>query len=307
MAYEALIAALKGGPTSGNWAHVGRPGKIGGSGPGGGHGAIGIHPGTPRDAVSSAIDVRRANRGKPKLHRHPIESYHNRYYVDMQLDTADLSLLTSTLQMTRFEAINFVGRTFSYKDKETGYFTDIASVEVVTGDDGVRKTKVVGNVRTEDGERIGEFERYIMPDKIVKHEFFTLKKGYQGEGFGSRFYQNAEESYVKAGLKAVRLDANIDVGGYAWARMGFDFAPVEVNYDYAVMEKLSLKYKARYGVDITNPPKTANGIAALTGPDGHRIGKEALMGTYWVGQKSLSPGSTGYKVGQAYYQSKGKK
>lgn len=39
MSYTALLEALKGGPTSGNWGHAGRLGKIGGSAPKSGMGA----------------------------------------------------------------------------------------------------------------------------------------------------------------------------------------------------------------------------------------------------------------------------
>lgn len=52
-ALKARLAALKGGPTSGNFGHEGIPGQVGGSQPGGGHGAIGISRDAPnkREAV----------------------------------------------------------------------------------------------------------------------------------------------------------------------------------------------------------------------------------------------------------------
>lgn len=51
MTLNQLFVALKGGHTSGNFGHEGRPGKLGGSGPGGGFGKIGITsaPGADRN------------------------------------------------------------------------------------------------------------------------------------------------------------------------------------------------------------------------------------------------------------------
>jgi hypothetical protein len=45
------ILILRGGPTSGNWAHSGRPGKKGGSGRGGGFRRIKVKPGASRKKV----------------------------------------------------------------------------------------------------------------------------------------------------------------------------------------------------------------------------------------------------------------
>lgn len=60
MSFQSIIQVLKGGPTSGNFGHSGRPGKWGGSAPGGGHGAVGIKPGSVSDVQSY-----RQSRGNP--------------------------------------------------------------------------------------------------------------------------------------------------------------------------------------------------------------------------------------------------
>lgn len=46
MSFQKIITILKGGPTSGNWGHSGRPGKLGGSNKGGGHRRIGFDSAT---------------------------------------------------------------------------------------------------------------------------------------------------------------------------------------------------------------------------------------------------------------------
>lgn len=62
MSLDALMLKLKGGSTSGNFGHSGRPGKKGGSTPGGGHSAIGI---TNLGEKKRIIDDRRQGKKAP--------------------------------------------------------------------------------------------------------------------------------------------------------------------------------------------------------------------------------------------------
>lgn len=57
------VLILRGGPTSGNWGHSGRPGKKGGSGSGGGFRRIGVKTGASRKQVKRAAK----KKGKPKV------------------------------------------------------------------------------------------------------------------------------------------------------------------------------------------------------------------------------------------------
>jgi hypothetical protein len=45
----------------------------------------------------------------------------------------------------------------------------------------------------------------------------------QGSGFAEKFNQNLYSWYRQSGIRFVDIKANIDVGGYAWARAGYDF------------------------------------------------------------------------------------
>lgn len=68
---------IKGGPTSGNWGHRGRPGARGGSAPGGGHGAVGIKPGHKEHDVTAILARRRKITGRAaKYRRHDPEGKH---------------------------------------------------------------------------------------------------------------------------------------------------------------------------------------------------------------------------------------
>jgi len=55
----------------------------------------------------------------------------------------------------------------------------------------------------------------------VHHDFFRLSEALQGKGLGSKLIDESFKHYDKLGVEEVTLYANLSVGGYAWARMGF--------------------------------------------------------------------------------------
>lgn len=155
----------------------------------------------------------------------------------------------------------------------------------------------------EDNKYVGEIERSFYPkDKVVDNAYFRLNEEARGSGFGTTFYKASEEAYKEMGYEEVAIHANISVGGYAWARMGYDFRSSRVGD--GVKQIYNRAYLKRYGSLPTNEPQKPWEIAAATGPDGYRIGKEALMGSNWYAVKNLDENDEGWKVGQAYYDSK---
>lgn len=57
----------------------------------------------------------------------------------------------------------------------------------------------------------------------VDHSLFKIDKDNQGSGFGAVFFSNSIAHYEEVGAGSVTTQANIDVGGYAWAKAGFMF------------------------------------------------------------------------------------
>jgi GNAT superfamily N-acetyltransferase len=87
-----------------------------------------------------------------------------------------------------------------------------------------------GVVEVPDGDdvkEIGTYKRRFEPDGEgglrVNHEFFSLYNKHQGQGIGSQFLKDSEDYYRDLGVTEITVEANIDVGGFAWARLGFDF------------------------------------------------------------------------------------
>jgi hypothetical protein len=58
----------------------------------------------------------------------------------------------------------------------------------------------------------------------VEHAYFTLTDATQGSGVSSVFLNASKQMYRQMGLDRISIHADISVGGYAWARGGFDFA-----------------------------------------------------------------------------------
>ena len=71
------------------------------------------------------------------------------------------------------------------------------------------------NLDLEDGSEIGELN--------VSHYHFYINSEHRGKGIASDIMENAEKEYEKLGVNEINLTANAHVGGYAWARQGYDF------------------------------------------------------------------------------------
>ena len=74
----------------------------------------------------------------------------------------------------------------------------------------------------EDGGRVGQIERYI-GETHVENSYFTIDKSLQGNGFGTRLTRTLLDWYRDNSVERVTVHANIDVGGFTWARQGFDW------------------------------------------------------------------------------------
>jgi hypothetical protein len=73
-----------------------------------------------------------------------------------------------------------------------------------------------------DGKRVGKQTRAIVNSEnglVVNHALFMIFEGHRG--VGKKMLADAMTEYRRMGVSRVRLHANIDVGGYAWARYGF--------------------------------------------------------------------------------------
>lgn len=154
-----------------------------------------------------------------------------------------------------------------------------------------------------DGKSIGKFERGFSKDRLgttVGHVSFFLNKKYQGSGYGSGMFFHSEDAYKKLGMDRITTSANADVGGYAWARMGFDFAFTFERNDIAEKFTNAIRRKSRvlkaerqmFEKELAKIDKFKYPFqfAAYKLEYGGKIlvdGKQLMKGTEWSGVKYL--------------------
>lgn len=296
MSLNKLFSKLKGGPRSGNWGHAGRPGKKGGSSPGGGFGRIGVSNPKDREEILQAASKYKTLSKIPK---------------GKKLDTKDPSKTNKVKYNTPYEELSdglggkeflgYVNGLSSYEDGDL-IFAQLRVREFGPGEfilSGELKDK--NNLSFFNAEGIIK-RRFDFNKGVVENEMLQISPKFLGNGFGTKFYKASEEAYKEMGLKQVDILANIDVGGYAWARMGYDFRDSDAKR--TIQDRFKSTYRKRYGTDPSKIPEKPWEIASTVGPDGHKIGKEALLRSAWKGKKILDENDEGWKIGQAYYEAK---
>lgn len=132
----------------------------------------------------------------------------------------------------RGEDLERLREVFDYVDPQTGARTRVRSgilnFDFEHQNHEKRLVHVNIDVEDRDGNNIGSATRVIRADPrtgepVVDHTQFNLNENAQGTGLSSRWLRNAERMYREAGVSEVRVSAT-NVGGYAWAKAGFDFA-----------------------------------------------------------------------------------
>lgn len=198
---------------------------------------------------------------------------------------------------------NYVQGLSDYQDESGMRFGNVRVRAVKSS-----RFEVIAEILDSQGYKVGDLQRdFNLDTKDVHHSFMQLGKSAQGTGFASRFYYESEKAYKESGFETVSILANIDVGGYAWARMGYDASKPEQLAMYQSM--LNTVYKMKYGnsieVDYGKVPQTMSEIAAFTAPDGERLGKRTLLNEYWSAVKKLDDNDPSYQAGLEYYRQKG--
>jgi hypothetical protein len=81
---------------------------------------------------------------------------------------------------------------------------------------------VNGEVQDSDGNKLGDFQREINLDsKSAYSAYFKLNRTATKHDTGKKLLAGNIETYKQLGIEKVTVSANIDVGGYAWAKYGY--------------------------------------------------------------------------------------
>lgn len=203
---------------------------------------------------------------------------------------------------------------------------EIAKVDSVTGlldkflpgHESLDMDAIRLRLREEDGDlRVGiilrkgttyvaEIERRYMEidgKKVVAHEALMIDPSLQGKGIGRQAFESHEKLAREWGADRIELNANCDVGGYMWARQGFQ--PKDAQFLPNVTQNLSKEVAQRVPRDNVHPDDIPKYDAILAGTyagnlqdlagasirlkDGtvDKAGAAVLLGTQWHGYKEL--------------------
>jgi hypothetical protein len=183
------------------------------------------------------------------------------------------------LTSTKMVRDPYVFTTIELHDRATGDKVGEATVDFVDGEDG----------------------RYGVIDTVGVDE--------TGSGLGARFIEQIENRLRAFGADRVELSQAVDVGGYAWARLGYDFRDQRersliardlnrVAHEYESSgdpERLTQADIARDVVSRINDGEavSAREISEIGRPTQPRktdtwLGRDVLLNSGWIGVKPLS-------------------
>lgn len=263
---------------------------------------------SPAQLGARVRSAKRRESAKQKPAKSKTMPENNRLPVNLYADKASVQEVIETMGIPGVNTLDDLS-TAMHEIFEVGDPISGLKVELVSIEGGNNGLVVSGKIYNQSGESVGYFDRDFTrwAGKIeVEHSLFFIDKAYEGTGFGSRFVRHCQEKYMKYGVSKINLWANLDVGGYAWARMGFDFTDKhKVNELY---NKLVGTW-VHYYPNASTAPAISNfnhswDFAAFIGPDGRKIGKEVLLGSTWSAAKILDLGDLGFKVGEVYFDGK---
>jgi GNAT superfamily N-acetyltransferase len=133
----------------------------------------------------------------------------------------------------------------------------------------------------------------------VKHDSLFISPKYQGKGISDTINGNALRHYEKWGIEEIQVDA-VQIGRYAWARLGFNFAsPPEMLRqfnEFSNLLPLKIQKKSREIAErlVNKPWKLAKWDIGLK-VDGNPIGKAFLLTTkHWEGIMRVNRKNEGY-------------
>ncbi|CAM01516.1 putative T7SS-secreted protein [Saccharopolyspora erythraea] len=116
----------------------------------------------------------------------------------------------------------------TFREALDGQYGDLTvAVKEVSGNAG--SYRMVADILDANGQPAGTAIRdfYRLDDgglSVTHNKLEIHDPELRGSGFAGEFNGKLEDWYRKSGVEEIRLQANIDVGSYAWARQGYEFA-----------------------------------------------------------------------------------
>jgi|SaaInlStandDraft_4_1057021.scaffolds.fasta_scaffold06970_5 hypothetical protein len=153
------------------------------------------------------------------------------------------------------------------------YMKDKIDIRTMPSNDGFDISILMGIPGTTPQEKIFSMTRTFtvfnddgpIEDIVVSNEMLRIPLDAQGAGLNKKIFKDSLDLYKAKGVTKVTLEANIDVGGYAWFRYGFVPANTDEIKDI--------------GLWITNIAKVVNGSLQY---DGETVADHIIKRTHNV-------------------------
>ncbi len=184
-------------------------------------------------------------------------------------------------------------RLLAFTDETSGLSVEVGAVHYDGPDEN---TYVEFTIFNRDGRNVGGGQHSISPPSTRKAELnsIALDEDIQGQGFGVRYLERLKDAYRNHGIQRLDLTANVDVGGYSWARAGFDFADTEsrrklAEYAVEAARRFNPSVQAKIRAVAADPFATPIEFAMVGWEPGAGVwpGKRVMLGSSWRGTMAL--------------------
>jgi GNAT superfamily N-acetyltransferase len=204
----------------GRWIKMGGKGSAGKSGP----------------AVGRAPRAKKATAKKPVVNRSPSGKTGRAVDIMAELNArgaaAGAAIFEDAGEVSA-DVVKWTEQLFEFTDPQTGFTTNVSRVRARAAPDpklghGSSIVDAIVDITDQSGKKVGIASRKLLynraGDKLqMYHLSFKLDPKAQGGGFSKRWLAEMEDRYREAGIDQLALGASDKVGGYAWAKAGFDF------------------------------------------------------------------------------------
>ena len=146
---------------------------------------------------------------------------------------------------------------------KTAFMGGVPSTMRISLDEG-EEFRVTGELLDDDGDRIGNYTRQINVNKKSAYsEYFKLDDESQGGDIGKKMLAGNVAMYEQLGIEKVKVTANIDVGGYAWAKYGY--VPTDAAW-------ASLRSRLERGLGGSSSSRSSRGPNSVEADDWSMLG-----------------------------------
>ena len=125
------------------------------------------------------------------------------------------------------------------------------------------------------------------PSVEQSHDLFKLPKSAQGVGLSKKIFRDLYKQYKNVGIETILVHANLNVGGYTWAKYGFTANEIEYSniLDWAAMRRKSGDINPEDYNDFSQwlIQYRDKDIPIYEIAYGREYGKELLKGSDWEG------------------------